>query len=670
MFNNRFNSTKKDSLVEAVQIAMQDGEIRRQAEALVNEEFGVFNRRAVVREQLAAYDAAIEEAYKCMKEAPDTGESDARKTVTSSKEAKEKVFAKHKERMKKLDDKPKADYSKMREKMVGKGKDLETTRKIVGEAKKLADKDYDKDGKVESPKDEVWGSRFRAAKMAGKMEEEQIDEVSKKTLGSYIKKAASKKPYTSIHGAAYDAASGDPKARKTIQKREKGIERATDRLTKEETQIDEISKKLALKAMKKSDERGEEEYDRDMTDDRLSDPKTHWDRAKRLRGHMKRKFGNKTIKTGGTDNLSPKSYEQGGGERRRADKLKKGPRAGMISAKHRDKLKDNIKYSLGKHKKPNLPEEVDYSAPDRAAVTRDNKPSTPAQTNAATSGPSAADKAALTNKIKTMKEAVYSAKAARAGKDIGKPGKEFKKIAAKAGEKYGSEERGKKVAGAILKRIRAKHMKEENLEELSAFGKAFAAAKGQNFTFGGKQYSGAMKGQTGSSSSSSGPQSNAGLRGATGFPSRNISTSKAEPNPRLGSSSSSGPQDNPGLRGSSMPQTPKAPTPADRWNASRSSTSTSAPAPTGGPARDVGMTGKAGGEKGVTSGSTVSLDRPGNVGASTPSSPPEQSRAAPGTFAARSAAGEMKADAASAGVKKLMSMNESVQVGANRYRIV
>ena len=173
MFNNPF--LKKDPLVEAVQSAMQDGELRRQAEALVNEEFGVYSRKAVVREQLAAYDARLEEAYKCMKEAPDTGESDARKTVTSSKEAKEKVFAKHKERMKKLDD-PKADYSKMREKMVGKGKDLETTRKIVGEAKKLADKDYDKDGKIESPKDEVWGSRFRAAKMAGKMEEEQIEE--------------------------------------------------------------------------------------------------------------------------------------------------------------------------------------------------------------------------------------------------------------------------------------------------------------------------------------------------------------------------------------------------------------------------------------------------------------------------------------------------------------
>lgn len=55
-----------------------------------------------------------------------------------------------------------------------------------------------------------------------------------------------------------------------------------------------------------------------------------------------------------------------------------------------------------------------------------------------------------------IEEASYSAKAARAGKDIGKPGKNFEKIAKKAGEKYGSEERGRKVAGAILAKLRAK----------------------------------------------------------------------------------------------------------------------------------------------------------------------------------------------------------------------
>jgi hypothetical protein len=51
----------------------------------------------------------------------------------------------------------------------------------------------------------------------------------------------------------------------------------------------------------------------------------------------------------------------------------------------------------------------------------------------------------------------YSAKAARAGKDIGLPGKGFEKIATEAGKRYGSKERGEKVAGAVLAGLRKKH---------------------------------------------------------------------------------------------------------------------------------------------------------------------------------------------------------------------
>jgi hypothetical protein len=58
-------------------------------------------------------------------------------------------------------------------------------------------------------------------------------------------------------------------------------------------------------------------------------------------------------------------------------------------------------------------------------------------------------------------KAGYSAKAARAGKDIGKPGKAFAKIAKSAGKHYGSKESGEKVAGAILAKLR----KEETLDE-------------------------------------------------------------------------------------------------------------------------------------------------------------------------------------------------------------
>lgn len=47
---------------------------------------------------------------------------------------------------------------------------------MFAEAKKekMAKKDWDGDGKVESEKDEVWGSRFKAAKKAGKMEEQHV----------------------------------------------------------------------------------------------------------------------------------------------------------------------------------------------------------------------------------------------------------------------------------------------------------------------------------------------------------------------------------------------------------------------------------------------------------------------------------------------------------------
>ncbi len=65
-------------------------------------------------------------------------------------------------------------------------------------------------------------------------------------------------------------------------------------------------------------------------------------------------------------------------------------------------------------------------------------------------------------------EASYSAKAARAGKDIGKPGKTFAKIAKSAGERYGSKERGEKVAGAVLAKLRAKESVEESEMDESA----------------------------------------------------------------------------------------------------------------------------------------------------------------------------------------------------------
>jgi hypothetical protein len=53
-----------------------------------------------------------------------------------------------------------------------------------------------------------------------------------------------------------------------------------------------------------------------------------------------------------------------------------------------------------------------------------------------------------------MAKRSYSAKQAAKGRDIGKKGKAFSKIAEKAGKKYGSPEAGERVAGAILAKLR------------------------------------------------------------------------------------------------------------------------------------------------------------------------------------------------------------------------
>jgi len=90
-----------------------------------------------------------------------------------------------------------------------------------------------------------------------KEEVEQVDELSKATLGSYVNKSAA-----SLGKAGYNAGNTDGTAAKldphinTINKRSAGIKRAVGKLAKEDTQIDELSTdtyhKAAHKAAKKA----------------------------------------------------------------------------------------------------------------------------------------------------------------------------------------------------------------------------------------------------------------------------------------------------------------------------------------------------------------------------------------------------------------------------------
>lgn len=59
--------------------------------------------------------------------------------------------------------------------------------------------------------------------------------------------------------------------------------------------------------------------------------------------------------------------------------------------------------------------------------------------------------------MKSVKEVLGKSKAAkeaRSGKDMGKKGKNFSKIARKAGKEYGSKEEGERVAGSVFQKMR------------------------------------------------------------------------------------------------------------------------------------------------------------------------------------------------------------------------
>ena len=157
------------------------------------------------------------------------------------------------------------------------------------EEEKKAAKDYDGDGKVESGKDEYFGSKDKAIKkamgkrvkeghemgnvevgtekncgcgqdpcitygkqsMAKKVKEDAdsyveayVTELKKTTLGSYVKKASKDLANRSFdHGESekrqYDPDEADAKEAKKQSTRQKGIDRAATKLSKEETEVTE-----------------------------------------------------------------------------------------------------------------------------------------------------------------------------------------------------------------------------------------------------------------------------------------------------------------------------------------------------------------------------------------------------------------------------------------------
>ncbi len=363
MFNNKF--LKHDPLLEAVKSAQMEGEYRRQAEAIVNEEFGVYSRKAVIRENLAAYDAALEETYKCMKE------GDVENIMNPNSNWAKKQAADKSNPF----NEPTPDPTKVAPNIMMKGAGGDGTRSMVDKVKSLFKEGKPNDGNLANnypPYDKV----TRGDVVAGALGKDQMGGKKKKM---------------------------------------------------EEEQIDEMR-------------------DRPKKDDV----------NRRKRDAVAMKLGHNNPEGRNNNYNAPVSM-----------------------LKHGRKL---MKQGVTR-------EETDYSAQDRAPVTKSapkEDPSTPKSYPGAASSLTAGNPTSqrMSNAkaaVSPIKEAAYSAKAARAGKDIGKPGKNFEKIAKKAGEKYGSKERGEKVAGAVLKAIRAKHVKEDSsFNSAQITGKSVVSEAGVN----------------------------------------------------------------------------------------------------------------------------------------------------------------------------------------------
>jgi hypothetical protein len=271
MFNNKF--LKNDPLLEAVKAARADGDARRLAESMANDLFGVFSRKAVVREHLSDYDFALEEAYKCMKEED-----------------------------------------------------------------KMADKDYDRDGKIETSKKEVWGSRLRAAKASGKykgpVDEKKMWEgsgVSGEDPGMEVAKQA---------GARQQAQTPSSTPARTGNAAGATIAKAKDALN-------ELTKPTAKTAMKALDraERSDDESDSD------------YKRSNRLYRWKQKNLPGKSARNQ-KDTGKAELPSTGNVEFHKAGYSGHVTKSGKLTKSATKDTKAEIKSRLGKHTKPkHLPEE-------------------------------------------------------------------------------------------------------------------------------------------------------------------------------------------------------------------------------------------------------------------------------------------------------------------------
>lgn len=111
------------------------------------------------------------------------------------------------------------------------------SKQAKGDFEDREDKDIDNDGDSDGTDKYLHARRRAISKAVAKEEFEQIDEISKKTLGSYVKRAKDDLMTRSDHlRKTAHMSSNDPIRKKTANKfvkRHQGIEKAVDKMVKD-----------------------------------------------------------------------------------------------------------------------------------------------------------------------------------------------------------------------------------------------------------------------------------------------------------------------------------------------------------------------------------------------------------------------------------------------------
>lgn len=341
------------------------------------------------------------------------------------------------------------DIAKLRNKMVELSEAKKGVRapKYTKKAKgTLANKDYDGDGKIESPKDEVWGSRAKAAAKAGKPfgKTEKTVEGAWDDMMADVKKRAGPQP------------SGGAGIKKGHR-----YGGSAQKVDNDETDSDEKVKKLQkAKRVKEENEPAENGMSYNELLDLVTDAMVR-EYADENAVPVKDLRVLPTIAEFTEDHVPDMIDSIGFSKGAEVAKRAKAAYENLSDEEFNQFITDINEVFTDKASKRwgiNLRDEnVDTAIRDlwrlRNQKIDHGKSLTPEQEEEMKSAMDL-----INSSIGKMEESTgdYSAKKARAGKDIGKPGKQFSKIAKAAGKRYGSKERGEKVAGAVLKKLRAK----------------------------------------------------------------------------------------------------------------------------------------------------------------------------------------------------------------------